>query len=410
MNKKNRRAARLLLSLCAAGLARADAATLETSACFEMTKAPATGIPIYILKGSPDGHQQVLYYTQDMMSRDGRHLWFAHVTNPGTPEARKALGVVDFEKDTKTLFPEAAFEGESPYVDADTGCVYYCGPGSLAKGETFPVYVLEPRPGARARVVVAIPRFEEGRPRQVVTHFTMNASRTALGFDSGHYPKSEKTYYGTIALDGSPAKVWGTFGRRMDHAQMSPARDDVMLIAQDGFVREGAGDRVKIANRMWLAYADGRQEPLFPGKQGVAHYHEWWDPGGEYIWFVDTQGASTAGRPGTATVRLRDRSVLLVWPGAVGHSHSSANGRYLVGDHKTGRWTRQTADVRVSAYDAKTKRSHEITGGMPPPRWFYHTHPHPQFDCGDKYILFTCTLAGYTSVGAVRSADVFGRP
>jgi hypothetical protein len=402
-------AVRALLPLGALAPAIAPAATPETSALFQKITAPNAGIPIYVLKGSENEHQQVLYYTQDMMTRDGRYLWFTYVTKPGTPKARKALGLVDFEEDAKTLFPEAEFEGESPTVNTDTGEIIYCGLGSLAKGNEFPVYKLAPQPGAKPERILGIPRFEEGSPRQVVTHFWMNAGRTALGFDSGHYPKSLKTYYGMAPLDGSPAKVWGTFPRRMDHAQMSPTRDDLMLIAQDGYTNPKNKERVTITNRMWLVYADGRQEAIFPDKEGCRNYHEWWDPGGEYVWYVDQEGKTTGGHPGTAAVRLKDRQVLLVWPGAVGHSHASVNGRYLVGDHKTSRWSKQSGDVRVSGYDAKAKRGYEISGNMPPPRWFYHTHPHPQFDCGDKYILFTCTLAGYTSVAVVRAEDVFGK-
>lgn len=86
----------LLLGLAASSL---SAATVDTSRWFQVIKDPNSGVPVHVLKGSPEEHRQVLYYTQDMMSRDGRHLWFTSMLNPGTDKATKMLGLVDFESD-----------------------------------------------------------------------------------------------------------------------------------------------------------------------------------------------------------------------------------------------------------------------------------------------------------------------
>lgn len=85
-----------LLGLAASSL---SAATPDTSRWFQVIKDPKSGVPVHVLKGSPEEHQQVLYYTQDLMSRDGRHLWFTSMLNPGTDKATKMLGLVDFESD-----------------------------------------------------------------------------------------------------------------------------------------------------------------------------------------------------------------------------------------------------------------------------------------------------------------------
>lgn len=395
-----------LTSLAALLWNSTSAATIENSKCFEAITAPDSKVTVYVLKGAAAEHQQVLYYTQDMMTRDGSIMWFTVVTNPGTPQARKVLGLWRGDSDSKTVFPDAKFEGESPWVDSETGTVYFCGLKSLTPKGPFPVYKLLPDPKAKPEKFAEIPRFEEGSPRQVMTHFSLNASRTAFIFDSGHYPKSEKTYYGMVPFKGGTATKWGEFGRRMDHALMSPTDDQLMLIVQDNF-NSKSGVRIRVTNRMWLVTPDGKQEPIFSEEKGRGAYHEWWDVSGDYVWYVDTKGSSTGGRTGTAKVRLKDRHVELMWPGAVGHTHSTRDGQRLVGDHGVYKW-KQANTVKVSAFDVRTQRELAIVPSMPAPRWEYHTHPHPQFDADDHYILFTCTLAGYTSVGVVKAGDVFG--
>jgi len=362
----------------------------------------ANGVVSFILNTRVAPSQQSFYYTNPSFAANNRYLWF-YAAYP--PQRHRSLGVIDFGRDEVRHYPETAFDAASPLVDSETGDVYWVET-PVSDSDHYRVFRRGPQ-AQDARVEIArIPHFGEGvlPPRQVATHLSFNANRTALGFDSGNYSPGNETYAGVVPLTGEEAQVWAVFGRRYNHALMNPVWPDVMLIAQDYYHDQSPGvslnaGRISIDNRMWLLFADGQVLPIFPEPNKI--YHEWWDASGKAVWYIDKQG----NRGGVGTCRVHvdidSRTVktpILIWPNAVGHSHGSHTGTYLVGDHGYKSWEK-TDSVRVSFYNSLSRTEVDIVTTMSfPEHPQYHTHPHPQFTQGDRYICYTTTVLGHTTL------------
>ena len=89
------------------------------------------------------------------------------------------------------------------------------------------------------------------------------------------------------------------------------------------------------------------------------------------------------------------------------HSHSSRDGRLIVGDSNNGFFrgcastvhfmNRDTGKVIVLAEHAECT---DYAGRN------YHIDPHPRFCCNDQYVVFTTTVRGEVDVAIVPTADL----
>lgn len=351
------------------------------------------GAVSYILK-----HQAALqstgYYTQKMYTSDGRFLWFI-ADDIGTKRRDGYLGVVDFTKDEVRLFPEARFDPSSPLVDLQTGDCYYVESRENS-GTEAGWKINRISPDGKITYVNLVPRQpseSKSNPRQIVSHLTFNASRTALGFDTGNYRGSNRTYAGIVPLDGSPAVVWHVYNRRMNHAQMNPTDDDLMFIAEDYYdhQEDGKTTRKGVDNRMWLLRKDGTTWPLFTVERGRYNSHEWWDVNGRDLWFTDRRGKALGGK-GTGFVDITTGKTTLVWPDANDISESSASQRYLVGDNYK-QWSKGRP-VKLMFFDAQTKKTTLIATSLPAPTTGRPHQPNGHFELNDTWIAYTTSVDG----------------
>lgn len=351
---------------------------------------PVTGITSYVLAQRSAPLNQSFYFTNRSFSVDGRYLWFYCAHPPGgNGEIGRTLGVVDFSNETVRWFPETQFQAASPFVDAVTGNVYWCW--------EYSVYRRSPDPNAAVELINSVPQSVHKKRcgARLSTHLTLSANRREFLIDA-HFGR--EWCAGSLPLDGSAFQIWKTFDRNYNHAQFSPTDPDVALIAQDWWFDAVTGDYHHYEDRIWILRRSGEIQSVFSGVSSIGH--EWWDADGKHIWYVDYQ-------KGTERVNVLNGHKANMWPNGTCHSHSSANGRYLVGDIGTYSW--EKTGCRVSFFNVGTGKEIAIVSDLPVPthpRAVYHIHPHPQFCLHDTMVAYTTTVMGKVNVALVETKDL----
>lgn len=363
---------------------------LTACALFTPWQDPHSGITSYILTRRVAPMQQSFYFTNATCSADGRYVWFYTAFPPGGDAySGRALGVADLQAETVHSYPETQFRDASPWIDPDTGDAYW--------NWRYAVHRRPADPTAAAELVNAVPEaVHQNRPGwRMVTHLTRSADRRSFFIDA-HF--GDEWVAGDLPLDGGDFTVWGRFDHCYNHAQFSPTDPDMALIAQDHWVDLKTGRRTPYTNRLWVIRRGEAARPLFEGADRIGH--EWWDPDGQHIWYVDYDA-------GTEKVNIHTGERVLVAPGLNWHSHATADGRYLVGDVGYGAW--REGGCYVTFFDAQTGREVRVATALPyPPAEpaLYHIHPHPQFIAGEAWVAYTTTVLGAVDLALVRTADL----
>jgi hypothetical protein len=363
---------------------------LDDPGLFTRWTDPVTGVTSHILTRRAAPLQQSFYFTNRSFSADGRYLWFYCAHPPsGNAEIGRTLGVADCARGTVAWFPDTAFRDGSPFVDPATGQAYWCW--------EYSVYRRGPLPGTGAELVNSIPEsvHKNRYGKRLATHLTRSADGREFLLDA-HLGR--EWCLGSLPLDGSPFQVWRTCDRCYNHAQFSPTDPDLALVAQDWWIDVADGARHPYDNRIWLLRRGGELRPLFAPATSIAH--EWWDPDGQHIWYVDYQ-------KGTAKVQISSGRSTSIWPRGTCHSHATADGRFLVGDIGTYTWP--TTGCRVAFWNVATGKERDIVAKLPLPpypRGAYHIDPHPQFCLQDTMIVYTTTVLGAVDVALVQTRDL----
>lgn len=363
---------------------------VDSCSLFSPWVDPNSGITSYILAQRAAPLNQSFYFTNRSFSADGRYLWFYCAHPPsGNAEIGRTLGVADFGKETVTWFPDTAFRDASPFIDAATGDAYWCW--------EYSVYRRSPAPNAVAEQVNCVPEsvHKKRYGKRLATHLTLSANRREFLIDA-HLGR--EWCVGSLPLDGSAFQLWKTFDRCYNHAQFSPTDSDLALIAQDWWIDVATGEYHGYDNRIWLLQRGGEIRPVFSGASSISH--EWWDPDGLHIWYVDYH-------KGTEKVNVLNGRRTSIWPNGTCHSHSSENGQFLVGDIGTYSW--QKTGCRVSFFNVAMGKEINIVSDLPLPAYprdAYHIDPHPQFCMSDAMVAYTTTVMGKVDVALVKTKDL----
>ncbi len=358
---------------------------LDKCSLFSPYIEPATGITSYVLSRRVAPVQQSFYFTNTSFSADGRYLWFycAH------PPSGRMLGVADLVKETVVWFPDTVFRDASPYIDAVTGDAYWCW--------DYSVYCRSPDPDAAVKHINSVPEsiHRNRLGKRLSTHLTISANRREFLIDA-HLGR--EWCIGSLPLNGGAFQVWQTLDRCYNHAQFSPMDPDLALVAQDWWLDVVTGENHPYENRIWLLRRGEKIRPVLSGASSISH--EWWDPDGKHIWYVDYHN-------GTEKVDTLSGRITRVWPNGTCHSHSSANGQYLVGDIGPYSWMK--TGCRVAFFNVATRKEVDIVSNLPLPlypRSAYHIDPHPQFCLNDDLVAYTTTVMGKVDVALVRTKDL----
>ncbi|MGC9396337.1 MAG: hypothetical protein ACP5J4_15950 [Anaerolineae bacterium] len=367
---------------------------LAKSKLFTPWTDPDSGVTSYILTQKVAPVQEAFYFVNNSVTRDGRYWWFYCAFPPsGTAGQGRTLGVVDFETQEVRHFPDTQFNHASPFVDAETGEVYW-GMGDA-------VWRRGPKPGDAATLVNRLPEeLTMMRPiERVATHLTKSADGRAFFIDAS---VGLQFVFGALPLDGSDFELWHTFQRNHNHAQFSPTDPELVLFAEENHPDPITGLRFRIIDRLWLIRRGEQPHPIMPTPTRLTH--EWWDPDGQHVYCI--KGDVGVWRVNIATQAVEE----IPFPGGRWHSHSSVTGQYLIGDANP-RFYRGCPST-VNFLNRETGKSVRLVDNPEMPNYTgakYHIDPHPRFCFGDQVVVFTTTVRGVVDVAMAYTADLIAR-
>jgi hypothetical protein len=354
---------------------------------------PTSGVRSHLLDRRATAWQQAFYFTSPNLTHDGRWMWL-YAADPPSPHV---LSVVDLAQGTVTAFPETHFEAESPLVDLDTGEVMWAHPSG--------VFRRGPEPGDATTEIATIGGDVTGERdvRRLSTHLTRSAAGALVNLDVW---AGNRWIVGVVELATGDFHPWFESERRHQHSQFHPHDPTLLMMAQDYWHDPDTGERQHWQNRIWLLDEATGARPVFPDDDDrvQVQFHEWWDPSGEGIWYVDVGW-------GTGYVDLASGERRTVWPSGTCHSHASVDGTLLVGDVNTYRW--HDEPCRVAFFDASTGVELDIVSELPRPparaAMGYHPDPHPQLVADDRYIAYTTTVRGQLDIALVAVDELLER-
>ena len=367
--------------------------TPETSKHFKRVTDPKTGVAHHVLTTKLAKYQQGFYFVNNSMTRDGRYLWFYATPAPIYDTMSRNMGYVDFLTDEVVICYDVLFDDATPFVDPDTGDVYY----TYKKG----IYKREPKKDATAVKLCTVNI--QGHINKLATHLTRcsDKSRFFLDINRGDFGCIQ----GTVNIETGEFTEWSRapLGVNMNHGQINPRNDRLALCAYDGWSSLESGENHRIPydengfyQRLWTLTADGGRK-MHPAMHNYAT-HEWWSGDGKKIYYC-CDGYGIYG------IELETGEDITILEGVdPWHAHSTNDDMYFVYDEKKlerygGKWYRG-CPAALNFLNRKTGKHLVVVSEMPENGFTpenqtaYHIDPHPRFTENEKYIVFTTSELG----------------
>ncbi len=366
--------------------------TLETSRLFEKRIDPISGVEHYLLTHKITKHQQGFYFCNDSMTKDGRYLWFGVGIFPGSP---CLLGVVDFEEDDMYFMEDTLSHYASPYVDVDTGEVYFTYGNSI--------YRRSPRKDAETERIFTLRT--KTPVRYITTHLTRSPDKTEFLLDV--MEGNDTAYLGTANIVTGEFIKWADTPFPINHGQINPVNPDLALGAYDYYTDLITGEHHAIPYdengnylRLWTVGRNGTRK-TYPPHNGFAT-HEFWSADGKKIYYENPQGIH---RIDLETGEHINRHACPAW-----HAFASRDEKYLLYDYKC---TSEEDFYRggpagVAFVNTETGKEIAIATALPPTGtpehpFNYHPDPHPRFVSDEKYVLYTTSEGGGLDIALVKT-------
>jgi hypothetical protein len=355
--------------------------TPERSKLFRKRVEPASGVVSYILETRVAANQQSLYFTQKSMTEDGRFIVFD--VSGGERGNQKSFAVADLLKDEVRPLE---IRGSIPFLDTESALLYWFEPGGL--------YTLNLRSAAPAKEKrCEIPpqlKAEGACVLSYATHVTLTPDRAKVFMDAR---VDDRFIQGLLDINTGRFEKWGEESVCVNHGQINPVNGRLALCAHE--TRWTGTNKVehKIQNvdgvypRLLLVEPDGKRRIVPPMNNYATHEH----------WAADGQGfyyCSSGAEYGVITCDLATGQQRRAAPVRAAHATMTRDRRYFTYDYSVGPWYRGCS-WRVGFYNAETKKEVFLYAERPAfntrdnPSTL-HPDPHPQFVCGDTYII--CTI------------------
>ena len=399
--------------------------TPETSKLFVEYVDPTSGVVSYLLRPGliEDSHRQ-LYFTSKSMTEDGRFL----VVNCACNEyaafdvyrpkrelkfAGSRLAVVDML--TETVHRLYDIPGQIPFLDVDNDELFYArfDARDPSKNWLFKRELLKD-PTKEIPVCRMPEELTKGAKRvSYYCHLTLSGDRTLAFLDSR---VDDDHVQGVLNLTTGAYTKWHDAGlKNISHGQINPLRNDIALCCWECVPWTDSKGVVHDELRNWPKKHPTEPYPRLqlcePGKltmvpATISRYatHERWDEQGEgFYWCAHgvyyhdlATGEQTKLSPiGTHAFLSRDR-------------------RYVVADNPVGGWWRGCA-WQVYFHNRETDRGVYLFARRPAmctkkAESRLHPDPHPQFVCGDRYVICTINHAdGHMDYAVTPVADLVKR-
>lgn len=367
--------------------------TPKTSRLFERRINEESGVEYYVLKERVCTYQQGFYFVNNSMTVDGHYLWFYATVNPvfaGVQRGRM-LAYVDFLEDEVVICHDAPFDDASPYVDAESGEVYF----TYGKG----IYKRSPGKNNFAVKLCDVPI--EGYVRQLATHLTRLSDKNCFFLDIQR--DNFGSIQGVINVENGVFTEWARTEFVTNHGQINPKNDRLALCAYDYWRDLADGKQYVIPKdesgsyqRLWTVAADGTRK-CYPPMHNHAS-HEFWSANGERFYYC----SNPHGIYGVDLASGKD--VVILENVDPWHAHASKDEKYFVYDQTSlarfgGKWFRG-CPASVSFLNRESGKSIKIVSEMPENGHSpqnqndYHIDPHPRFTENEKYVVFSTSELG----------------
>ena len=372
--------------------------TPMTSKHFKRVLDPVTEAPHYVLTTRLAKYQQGFYFVNNSMSNDGRYLWFYVITNPIYDTYTRNLGYVDFLTDEVVICHDALFDDATPYVDPNTGDVYF------AKGKS----IYKRSPGKENFAAKLCTLSIKGYVRKLATHLTMTSDKKHLFLDINR--ENFGCIQGLVHMGTGEFTEWSRapIGTNMNHGQINPKDDSLALCAYDSWGDMENGDYHPIPidesgnyQRLWTLTADGGRK-MHPAMHNYAS-HEWWSADGNKIYYC-------CDNHGIYGIDIRTGEDITILEGIdPWHAHCTKDESLFVYDEKKlerygGKWYRG-CPAALNFLNRRTGKHLVVVSEMPENghtpenQNYYHIDPHPRFTENEKYIVFTTSELGGCDLG-----------
>ncbi len=365
---------------------------LGQSPFFVRHEGEGLGAPLYLLNSEVAPGRQGFYFCNDCMSRDGRYLWF-YCLFPPSPY--RTMAVLDTVAQEIRHFPETQFKHAAPFVDPDTGELYWDsfksiwrrGPGrndAVSCVNSLPEEIIQNRP-----------------VHYLATHLTRSPDGKEFFIDAGI---GLQYIFGTLPVNGGDFQFWARFDRCHNHAQINPVDPDLVLFAQEFHTDPLTGCVIPITDRLWMMRRGQKPRPILPEPKFLTH--EFWDDAGRHVWAIDCGRA-------VWKVDIETGQKEVVWDNLKGswHAHHHPSGRYVVADNNEDRFYRGCPSA-VSFLNRDTGKRCVLVRNPTKADFAganYHIDPHPRFCCGGRFIVFTTTIRGEVDLAVARTEDLIER-
>lgn len=354
----------------------------QASSLFEKHTDPQSGVVSYILKpGQFSFNQQSDYFVNKTMTDDGRFLLFLASENEFNGEkTERRYCVIDFEKDI--IIPlNIPMKGGHAFLDPETDILYYYSVGQDI------IFCRELMSDPLKDIVLChIPQalHAEGTVKRLCTHMTLSSDKNHMFVDAR---VDDKFIQGLLNIRTGEWEEWGRTDFNLNHGQINPVRSDIALAAHEISWTDAAGTTHNIENidgvYPRLRILKKGEISIVPPMDGYATHEKWDEDGSGFYW---------CGAHGVFHCDLESGTQEKAAPFG-DHATMSKDKRYVVSDKRIGKFYRGSP-WRVYFWDRKKEKGVFINSYMPgittPDKpSVLHPDPHPQFVCGDKYIIYT---------------------
>lgn len=365
-------------SLAAAG---ADLKTPETSSLFRRHVEPSSGVVSYILEKRIAENQQSLYFTQQSMTDDGRFIVFD--VSGGERGNRKSFALIDFLGDT---VEPLEIRGSIPFLDPATANLYW-----FEKDGLYRLFLPgEPRQKEKLCDIPQELREAGTKIHSLATHLTLTRDRRQVFMDAR---VDDRFIQGMLDIASGSFEIWGEEAVCVNHGQLNPANDRLALCAHETRWTDAEGVEHRIQNidgvypRLLLVEPEGKRRIIPPMNNYATH--EYWAPDGKGFYYC-----SHGKEYGVIYCDLASGEQQRLAPVRAAHATMTADRQYFTYDYSVGPWYRGCA-WQVGFYNAATKKEVFLYQSLPAfndkeNQSKLHPDPHPQFVCGEKYII--CTI------------------
>lgn len=354
--------------------------TPETSKLFRQFTDPKSGVASYILETRVADNQQSLYFTQKSMTEDGRFIVFD--VSGGQRGNQKTFALIDLLKEEVRPLE---IKGSIPFLDTEAAVLYWFESTGLHQLD------LRAAPPAPKKLCDIPPQLkaEGNRVSSYATHVTLTPDRTQVFMDAR---VDDRFIQGLLDIKSGQFEKWGEESVCVNHGQVNPVNPRLALCAHETKWTDTKNVEHKIQNidgvypRLLLVEPAGKRRVIPPMNNYATH--EYWAADGQGFYYC-----SSGNDYGVIYYDLATGKQERVAPVHATHAAMTRDHRYFTYDYNVGEWYRGCS-WKVSFYNSVTKKEICLYSVLPafntkdkPSK--LHPDPHPQFVCGDKYIICT---------------------